>query len=95
MDMFINQLIQFCVNNSHKSSPFNSTHHVELYPQNGDRIVTIDSVTSLHRTPRRIRMLLSFSDCTSNDLLLIRFSVKFVQCSSCVVLADSQDIMAL
>jgi len=31
-----------------KSSPFNSTHHVVLYPQNGDRIVTIYYVTSLH-----------------------------------------------
>jgi len=31
-----------------KSSPFNSTHYIVLYPQNGDRIVTIDSVTSLH-----------------------------------------------
>jgi len=31
-----------------KSSLFNSTHHIVLYPQNGDRIVTIDSVTSLH-----------------------------------------------
>jgi len=30
-----------------KSSPFNSTHYVVLYPQNGDPIVTIDSVTSL------------------------------------------------
>ena len=29
-------------------TPFNSTHHIMLYPQNGDRIVTIDSVTSLH-----------------------------------------------
>ena len=32
-----------------KSLPFNSTHDVVLYPQNGDRIVTIDSVTLLHR----------------------------------------------
>jgi len=31
-----------------KSSPLNSTHYVVLYPQNGDRIVAIDSVTSLH-----------------------------------------------
>ena len=31
-----------------KSSPFNSTHYIVLYPQNGDRIVTIYSVTSLH-----------------------------------------------
>ena len=29
-------------------TPFNSTHYIMLYPQNGDRIVTIDSVTSLH-----------------------------------------------
>jgi len=29
--------------------PFDSTHYIVLYPQNGDRIVTIDSVTSLHR----------------------------------------------
>ena len=26
--------------------PFNSTHYAKSYPQNGDRIVTIDSVTS-------------------------------------------------
>ena len=31
-----------------KSSPFNRTLYVVFYPQNGDRIVTIDSVTSLH-----------------------------------------------
>ena len=30
------------------SSRFNSTHYVVLYPQNGDCIVTTDSVTSLH-----------------------------------------------
>jgi len=30
-----------------KSSPLNSTHYAMLYPQNGDRIVDIDSVTSL------------------------------------------------
>ena len=30
-----------------KSSPFNSTHYIVLYPQNGNRIVTTDSVTSL------------------------------------------------
>jgi len=28
---------------------FNSTHYIVLYPQNGDRIATIDSVTSLRR----------------------------------------------
>ena len=30
------------------TSPFNSTHYVVLNPQNGDRIVTTDSVTSHH-----------------------------------------------
>ena len=30
-----------------KSSPFNATHYIALNPQNGDRIVTTDSVTSL------------------------------------------------
>jgi len=29
-------------------SPFNSTHYIVLYPQNADRIMTIDSMTSLH-----------------------------------------------
>jgi len=31
-----------------KSLPLNFTHYATLYPQNGDRIVTIDSVTSFH-----------------------------------------------
>jgi len=31
-----------------KSSPLNSAHYAMLYPQNGDRTVAIDSVTSLH-----------------------------------------------
>jgi len=31
-----------------KSSPLNSTHYAMLYPQNDDRVVAIDSVTSLH-----------------------------------------------
>jgi len=31
-----------------KSSPINSTHYARLYPQNGERIVTIESMTSLH-----------------------------------------------
>ena len=29
-------------------SPINATHYAKLYPQNGERIVTIDSVTSIH-----------------------------------------------
>jgi len=31
-----------------KSSPLNSAHYAMLYPQNGDRIMAIDSVTSLN-----------------------------------------------
>jgi len=31
-----------------KSLPLNYTHYAMLYPQNGDRIVATDSVTSLH-----------------------------------------------
>ena len=31
-----------------KSSSINSTHYAKLYPQNGERIVTLDSVTSIH-----------------------------------------------
>jgi len=39
-----------CLSEQHgKSSPFNSTHCSVLYPQNGDRIVTIDSVTPVRR----------------------------------------------
>ena len=30
------------------SSPINSTHYAKLYPQNGERNVTVDSVTSIH-----------------------------------------------
>jgi len=33
-----------------KSSPLSSTHYATLYPQNGVRIVAIDTVTSLHPT---------------------------------------------
>ena len=37
--------------------PVNSTHYAKLYPQNGGLIVTIDSVTSLHRMYRHARIL--------------------------------------
>jgi len=32
-----------------RSSPFNATHFIMSYPQNGVSVVTVDSVTSLHR----------------------------------------------
>ena len=32
----------------HEASLYNCTHYAMLYPQNGDRIVAVDSVTSLH-----------------------------------------------
>ena len=48
MDIFLNRLIRFYLNNTLNLRPVNSTHYAMLYPQNGDRIVTIDYVTSLH-----------------------------------------------
>jgi len=36
-----------------KYSPVNSTHCAMLYPQNGDRVVAIDSVTLLHPVYRQ------------------------------------------
>jgi len=47
MDILLNQLIQFYLNNALDLRPLNSTHYTVLYPQNGDRIITIDYVTSL------------------------------------------------
>jgi len=58
MDIFLNQLIQFYLNNT-KSEPLNSTHYAVLYPQNGHRIVTIDYVTSLHPMYTNRAMVLS------------------------------------
>jgi len=49
MEMYLNQLIQFYLNNTlnlRSSTPH--VYYTVLYPQNGDRIVTIDYVTSLH-----------------------------------------------
>ena len=48
MDIFLNRLIRFYLNNTLNLRPVNFTHYAVLYPQNGDRIVTIDYVTSLH-----------------------------------------------
>ena len=44
-DIFINQRIECYINNT---TNLNSMYYAMLYPQNGDRIVAIDSVTSLH-----------------------------------------------
>jgi len=35
-------------NNRSTCTPFDSTYYIVSYPQDGDRIVTIDSMTSLH-----------------------------------------------
>jgi len=48
MDISLNRLIRFHFNNILNLRPVNYTHYAVLYPQNGDRIVTIDYVTSLH-----------------------------------------------
>jgi len=64
MDIFLNQLIQFYITlNNTKSQPLNSTHYAVLYPQNGDRIVTIDYVTSLHPMYTNRAMVLSMRRC--------------------------------
>jgi len=47
MDIFLNYLIQFYLNNTINLC-LNSPHCVVLHPQNGDRIVTVNSVTPLH-----------------------------------------------
>jgi len=47
MDIFLNWLIEFYLNNT--INPRHLTqYNIVLYPQNGDRMVTTDSVTSLH-----------------------------------------------
>ena len=48
MDIFLNLTDSVLLEEHDKSSPFKSTHYIVLCPQNGDRIVTIDYVTSLH-----------------------------------------------
>jgi len=48
MDIYVTVTDSFLCEELHKSSHFNATHHAKLYPQHGGRIVTVDSVTSLH-----------------------------------------------
>ena len=48
MDIFVNKLIQFSVNNSINLGLLTPRIMRSYTPQHGDRIVTIDSVTSLH-----------------------------------------------
>ena len=49
MDIFLEYITDSILFEQHnKTSPFNSTHCIVLYPQNGDRIVTTDSATPLH-----------------------------------------------
>ena len=47
MGIFLNQTDSVLFEQHNKSSPFNSTRYIVLYPQNGGRIVTVDSVASL------------------------------------------------
>ena len=53
-----------------KSSPINSTHYAKLYPQNNERFVTIESVTSFHAV---------------NDGKLINRSVVFARRRQCAL----------
>jgi len=53
MDIFLNQWIEFYLNNMINLRPLISTQYVMLYPQNGDRILATDTVTSLHLMYKR------------------------------------------
>jgi len=56
-----------------KSSPINSAHYVNLYPENGDRVVANDFVTSFH--PKYIKRLYVFySDYSSH---VLSFKINF------------------
>ena len=44
----LDKLVEFYFNNTTNLRPLISAHYVISYPQNGDRIVTIDTATSLH-----------------------------------------------
>jgi len=50
MDIFLDQLIQFYLNNTLNLRPLNYTNYLSCYAQkkNGDRIVNTDYVTSFH-----------------------------------------------
>jgi len=48
MDIFLDELIKFYLNNMVNLHQLTPHIMVSLYPKNGDRIVTIDTVTSLH-----------------------------------------------
>jgi len=48
MHISLNQLIQFYLNNTLNLRRLNYTNYFVLYSQNGDRIVSIDYVTSFH-----------------------------------------------
>jgi len=42
----LDKLVEFYLNNTTNLRPLISAHYVISYPQNGDRIVTIDTATS-------------------------------------------------
>ena len=50
MGIFLNQLIQCCWNKIINLRPVDSMHYVMLYPQNGNRIVTVDLIMWRHFT---------------------------------------------
>ena len=65
-------LIRFSGRSVIKSWPLNSTHYAMLYPQNGDRIVTIDSVASLRPMYTGFRTWLTmtaFVGCTLTKII--------------------------
>ena len=65
VDIFFIKLVKFFFEEHGKSSPINSTQYAKLYPQNGNRIVTIDSVTSFHPVYYRATLCYRSAVCVS------------------------------
>ena len=58
-----------------KSSPIKFTDYAKLYPQNGERVVTIESVTSFHSMYRR-HLGLALSAAMQPNILLLTSTVQ-------------------
>jgi len=89
-DIFINQRIECYWNNTINLRPLNSTHYAMLCPQNGDRIVAIDSVTHFTQCVRQWCTGNTYSQVTARAFQFgqkkfrfdsIRQSDKFAACT--------------
>ena len=72
---FINQRIEFYLNNTMNLSSLNSTHYARLYTQDDDRSGAIDTVTSVH--PIYTQRILVIFLCTEHGKSLWQASFGF------------------